>query len=426
MPATATPTLKDRLKEVRESLSALRDTRAAALIERDAAKKSFAGATDISKDSPEFLAAKEAVRKVGETEDKITDLKEVEVGILEMLGQHDEIATATKAAGSDESREQHGWNAARLLQGEDIRRQLAHAATTQERVGPIRLGEVASRETLAADIAPTSNQRRGDYYGIVPQLLRPLTILDILPTATMNGNLLPYTVESGSFLAAETAEGSTKPEDSVIYTDASAQAQTIAAWMKIRKQALEDVQAMQGIIDNRLRYSVRRRLEAQVLNGNGSDPNLRGILQTSGIGAVAFDAGELVADQILSGITLVLLADAMADGIALHPTDWQTVLKAKASGDGHYFSGGPFTMTPQVMWGIPLIPSKAIPVGHSLVGDYSIGATLFIRTGVSVSLSDSDQDDFIRNRMTLLGEMRAALAVFRPSAFVDVDLSAAP
>jgi hypothetical protein len=43
---------------------------------------------------------------------------------------------------------------------------------------------------------------------------------------------------------------------------------------------------------------------------------------------------------------------------------------------------------------------------------------LFIREGVDVLLSDADQDDFIRNRVTLLAEMRAALAVFRPSAFV--------
>ena len=39
-------------------------------------------------------------------------------------------------------------------------------------------------------------------------------------------------------------------------------------------------------------------------------------------------------------------------------------------------------------------------------------------------MSDSDQDDFIKNKVTLLGEMRAALAVWQPSLFVDVDLAA--
>jgi HK97 family phage major capsid protein len=267
--------------------------------------------------------------------------------------------------------------------------------------------------------------RRGEYYGVVPQLFRPLRVLDLLPTGTMDQNTFPYTQESGPLTgAAETAEGIAKPEGAVTYTDAEATARTIAAWLKIKRQALADIPAMRAVIDQRLRYMVQRRLEGQALNGDGADPNIRGILQTTGIGTVAFDAGQLAADQILSGITTVLLADAMADGVIMHPTDWQTVLKAKAAGDGHYYSGGPFSMTPQVLWGVPLIPSPAIPVGHALVGDFSIGALLLIREGVNVLMSDSDQDDFIKNRITLLGEMRAALAVWRPSAFVDVDLAA--
>ncbi len=37
-------------------------------------------------------------------------------------------------------------------------------------------------------------------------------------------------------------------------------------------------------------------------------------------------------------------------------------------------------------------------------------------------LSDSDQDDFVNNRITMLAEMRAALPVFRPAAFATVAL----
>jgi hypothetical protein len=69
---------------------------------------------------------------------------------------------------------------------------------------------------------------------------------------------------------------------------------------------------------------------------------------------------------------------------------------------------------------VPLIPSVAIAQGTALVGDFSIGAQLLIREGVQVLLSDSDQDDFIRNRVTMLAEMRAALPVFRPAAFATV------
>jgi HK97 family phage major capsid protein len=267
--------------------------------------------------------------------------------------------------------------------------------------------------------------RRGDFGGIMPQLRRNLSVLDLIPTGTMDMNTFPYTQEGGAFTgAAETAEGTAKPEVGVTFTDAEAVARTIAGWTKLQKQSLEDVPALRTIIESRLRYIVQRRVEAQVLAGNGTAPNLQGILGTTGIGSVAYDAGKEVADLVLDGITSVLLADAQATGIVMNPLDWAAALQAKAAGDGHYFSGGPFSVTPQVMWGVPLIPSPAITAGHSLVGDFDIGATLLVRTGLQVLLSDSDQDDFTTNKVTLLGETRVALPVWRPPAFCDVDISA--
>jgi Phage capsid family len=74
------------------------------------------------------------------------------------------------------------------------------------------------------------------------------------------------------------------------------------------------------------------------------------------------------------------------------------------------------------MWGVPLLPNASQTAGFSTVGDWGMGATLLIRSGVNVLVSDSDQDDFIKNRVTMLGEMRAALAVWRPPLFVDTDI----
>lgn len=414
---------RDQIKRDEEEIAALRDDRAAAIKERDAAKAAWANLENQTQDSKEFKDANEAVRKVGEIEDRIADKQAVQVLNLNLNRRSDDQTRHDRAPETPALPAQ-GWDSGRLISAEGMPEILERLSTSRQRIGAVRLGEVVDRDTMAADIAPTANMRTADYYGVVPQLRRPLRLLDLLPTATMDGNVLPHTIESGSFAAAETTEGATKPEDGVTYTDATAVAQTIAAWMKIKKQALADAAALRGIIDTRLRYSVLRRLEGQIINGNGADPNLRGLLNTSGIGTVAYNAAELAADQVLRGITTVLLADAQADGVLMHPTDWQTVLLAKAAGDGHYYSGGPFSITPQVIWGIPLMASPAVPVGHALVADFAIAATLFIREGVQVLFSDSDGIDFIQNRVTLLGEMRAALPVWRPSAICDVDLAA--
>jgi len=58
-----------------------------------------------------------------------------------------------------------------------------------------------------------------------------------------------------------------------------------------------------------------------------------------------------------------------------------------------------------------------------VVGDFRLGATLFVREGVNVRASDSDQDDFVRNRVTILGERRFGLAVWQLGAFALVHFA---
>jgi HK97 family phage major capsid protein len=417
--------LKDKLRRIEAELAEQRDRRAVAVRERDEAREAFAKSDSLSQDSDEFKAAQEKVAALGSIDDRIAELQEMQVATLRMLGKdapEPRHSRDTQSAG-DPSDPRAGWRADALFSDDELRERLAVASASKARFGGIDLGQVASRDALVADVTGTTNMRRGEYAGIVPQLRRRLSVLDLLPTGTMDNNTFPYTKESGSFgTAAETAEGVRKPEAAVTLTDDEAIAATIAHWLKLRKQALADAPALQAVVDGRLRYGVLRRLEGQVLNGDGVGANMRGILQTTGIGAVTFTAGALISDQILKGITTVYLADAEATGIVLHPTDWQTALLAKASGDGHYFSGGPFEITPQQMWGTPLIPSVAVAQGTALVGDFAIGAQLLIREGVNVLLSDNDGEDFTMNRVTMLAEMRAALPVFRPPAFATVAL----
>ena len=120
----------------------------------------------------------------------------------------------------------------------------------------------------------------------------------------------------------------------------------------------------------------------------------------------------------------MLPADATPNVIVLNPRDWANMLKAKATGDRHYFSGGPFVATAKQLWGTVTVPATGILAGTALVGDFTLGATLIVREGGTVIASDSDSDDLTRDRVTLLGEARFALAVWQPSAFAVVDLAA--
>lgn len=428
--------LKKKLAQVQDEVRGLNEEHAEKVKALEEAREKFTTAGSDT-ESPEYTAAREAMREAGTVADEREAKRVEEKKLLELLqdpGSRPNGATPNgngngNGRGGDDPVDQ-GWDSSKLFD-DDLKAMLSQVSGSKGRFGAIQMGEVVNRDRLAADITGTTSMRRGTYVGIVPQIYRPLRVLDLIPIGTTDGNSVPYTQESGTFLAAETAEGASKPEDGVTFTDALAPVQTIAAWQKIRKQALADYAAIQSMIDGRLRYSVMRRLEGQILNGDGTGSNLTGILNTAGIGSVAFSGTVPLAELILTGITNVYLADAEANGIAVYPTDWQKMLVLKSTytasagvtgGSGEYFGGGPFSNTPLTLWGIPVLPSPAVTQGAALVGDFAIGAQLLVREGVQILMSDSDQSDFIQNRVTMLGEMRAALPVWRPPVFQKVAL----
>jgi HK97 family phage major capsid protein len=424
--------LKRKLAQVQDEVRALNQEHADKVKLLEAAREKFTEA-GADTDSPEYEAAREAMREAGTIADQREAKRAEEHKLLELLQDPGASPVGQPNGNGREpaASEEEGWNSAHLFTDE-MKAVLAHTSGSKSRFGALQMGEVVNRDRLAADITGTTSMRRGTYVGIVPQIFRPLRVLDLIPIGTADGNSVPYTQESGTFGALETAEGASKPEDGVTFTDALAPVQTIAAWQKIRKQALADYAAIRSMIDGRLRYSVMRRLEGQILNGDGTGSNLTGVLNTSGIGTVAFVGTVPLAELVLTGITNVYLADAEANGVVVHPSDWQKMLTLKSTytasagvtgGSGEYFGGGPFANTPLVLWGVPLLPSPAIPAGSGLVADFAIGAQLLVREGVQVLMSDSDQSDFIQNRVTLLGEMRAALPVWRPTCFQKVALA---
>jgi hypothetical protein len=72
---------------------------------------------------------------------------------------------------------------------------------------------------------------------------------------------------------------------------------------------------------------------------------------------------------------------------------------------------------------LPLVESEALGDGEVIVGDSRISAKLGVRQGINVLISDSDQDDFTRNRVTILAEGRFTPLVAVPTATAHFTLA---
>lgn len=417
--------LKRKLAQVEADITDLRDERADKVRARDEAKKGFASVDGYDTDSDEFKAAEAAIKSVSEVDQKISEAQAAQVGILQMLGQSEPAPSSS----SGDTPPANGWDGSRVL-NDDARQHLASLAGSTGRFGRYQLGEVASRDAMAAELGSSDvgGLIQPDRRGLLPPTFRQLRLLDLIPTGTTDSNLIEY-VQATTLpeQAAETAEGALKPEASFAFDDADAPVRTIPSWVKVRKQTLADASALQAFIDNALRYDVRRRLEAQVANGNGAGQNIRGILRTTGVQVAAVGTNESKADRLHHGIVQVQLADQEPQFVAIHPNDNEDVRLSRddsgaSAGTGGYLFGPPSQVGAPTIWGLPTVVSPAVPEGLGLVGD-ARAALVLIREGVNVLISDSDQDDFIHNRVTLLAEMRAGLVVWRPDGFSKVHLT---
>ena len=148
------------------------------------------------------------------------------------------------------------------------------------------------------------------------------------------------------------------------------------------------------------------------------------MLATTGIGSIAYDATKTASDLILEGLTAVRLANAEPDAILLNPTTYAGMLAQKASGSGERLdSSGAFDSPADSVWGVPVIQSAVIGTNQAICADWGRATTVYVREGLNLRTSDADQDDFVRNQVTLLAESRIGLATWQPSAVCEVALS---
>jgi HK97 family phage major capsid protein len=264
------------------------------------------------------------------------------------------------------------------------------------------------------------NGSRNPYVGTIDQTPdRPLRLADLIDRQTTDLGSVPYLIEGlNTGAAAEVAEGAAKPEATFTFTEDSAPVRTIAHWVPITRQAAEDNSTLVGYINGRLAYGLELRLDAQILNGNGTAPNLRGIMNTSGIGTYTPGAAEARIITIRKAITLAQISEYQPDTVVLHPTDWQGIeLDTDNNGAFRVTTNPQNALTPR-LWGLNVVVTTAITVANYLVGAFRMGATLWERHGVRLLVSDSHGTNFTSNILVLLAEMRAALTVWRPAAFV--------
>ena len=274
----------------------------------------------------------------------------------------------------------------------------------------------ASVMTLPSSISPalTDVDRR-----IVEGYRRPLLIADLFSTERISGNALTFFVESSTIEGAPAAtnEGAKKPMVSFGNPTAKTVALAkIASYMKESSELVEDAPWLADAINGRGMYLHELTVENFLVTA---------LTGTTGIGS----SSELTADGIFKAMMKVQNDSGFAaDAIVINPNDYQTLRLAKDSNNQYYGGGyfyGAYGNTPIAeqpsLWGLRTVVTSAVDQGSCIVGAFKIGASIIRKSGVTVNIANTNEDDFIKNLITILIEERMNLAVRRPKAFVLIE-----
>lgn len=311
--------------------------------------------------------------------------------------------------------------AAVLIRNKDI---VDQAQTIQRAKGKFQFDDLKARNvvTLAGIGGKDAQLAQNDLARTVE---RPLNLLDLISFTPVTNEYVPLFRESAYDIMADLVEeGADKPESNLKFGVTDLKTGTIAHWIKVSIQLINDMPALAAYIEGRLAYGVRLKLEAKIVTGDTVKTGARsfvGLLEDGEHASITVQKEDTAIDVISRAKYKASAGGVLSEYILLNPEDWGSVERIKGA-DGHYIFGAPGAAVQPVLWGLPVILSAAIPVGKYWVGNITLGLAAYTREDVSVELSTEDGNNFTKNLCTIRAEMRAASGVAIPDACVAGDL----
>lgn len=294
--------------------------------------------------------------------------------------------------------------------------------------GSSQKARIEVKNTLTGADATVAPDRKP---GIVAGAFQPLTIESLYVHVPTSSNAIEFTKEA-SFTnsAAETAEGVAKPESAITFSLVNMPISTVAHWIKISRQLAADNAALAAYVDLRMRYGVNRKVETQLVAGDGTAPNISGFLDTGNFTAHGYADANL--GSTLKKLVLIrkIIGDLEAagyspDAIVLNPADWAQVEIDIFTANTNLVAMRYDEMGRPVLFGRRVVASVGMTADNVAVGAFGNHGTIHDREGVIVEMSDSDSDNFTKNLITLRAERRLALASEVPAAVRAGDLTPA-
>ena len=327
----------------------------------------------------------------------------------------------------------------------------SYGALTPERVqGSINIGNMPSVPVLDREAAIHRLQSGGRLFAAGPQavavstdldagiplderlfppveiLTRRIRLLDLITVGATDSDTIVFVRQTQrDSAAAETDLGVAYGEADYDFEQATSTVRDIGHFTTMHRSQIADAGQFDTIVRNQLQEDVLLRLESQIYAGDGVGVNLSGLTTQVTASVTRDTTNETRIDCAHRAITTVRNAFREPTAFVVHPNDYQEIVLEKDGAERHLLSGmtgpGPAFAPYMSLWGLPLVVTPVATEGVGMVG-YWPDATLWVRSGVSLAVSDSHDDYFIKRQVAVLAEMRGAFSVTRPAGFCEINL----
>jgi HK97 family phage major capsid protein len=314
---------------------------------------------------------------------------------------------------------------------------------TGRQVAPIDISETTMKSLFNAVStgqqitvkAATDLTDLGGNAGILPARLNTLTtihepkrVMDFLPARPMASPTFEYVQITGAELPTGAtpfvvAAGGLKPMVHLQSTVMTGTMSKIAGAMSVVDEAISDFPGFMALVQNELMNVVVDAENAQLLQGPGTGVTIKGLnTYAAGDGAIVrpkatdtrLDALEQAILDLRTGASY-----AEAELFVFNPADWSKVRREKDSQNRYLVNPDPTQADALRLWGVPVVVTTGQPVGTVLVLAPSLGIEVYVREALNVKVSWVN-DDFQKNKQTLVSEERLTMIVTRPSTIVKV------
>ncbi|OAV78092.1 phage major capsid protein [Dietzia sp. 111N12-1] len=177
---------------------------------------------------------------------------------------------------------------------------------------------------------------------------------------------------TGSTAVAWVGEGEQIPDDYTADFDELSLMPTnrksIKAIVRVTNELIRQAKmGVSGVLQQRLVHDVKTKLDDALLNGDGTDNTVTGVLNQAGTQDAVLDLAD--PDSLLDALALATAAEVQPNRWIFNGGDFYTLRKVK-DGDGRYILESDITSDTQYrLFGVPVTVSNRMPAGKGLLMD---------------------------------------------------------